>query len=392
MRSNYTITATNTAGSSSVNITIAAFFSNTSPYSEGICWWNASNVFKCFGDNTYGELGNGTTTSSTSFTAPTASAAQGANAITLWSQDACDSQCFLSSSGAVYCAGSNAGGNLGNGGSGTNITSYAQAIGLSSGFTQLSGFWNGYCAVNSSGSLMCWGTPSGSVFGSSITSEQSTPTAVSVATNITYLTMGKYHACAITSSNIASCWGTITTVAGTLWTSATAATMSGITNPVQANSMLTTTCFVGASGTVGCFGANEDYQINGTGTANGTTTLTAISNLSSVVQVIGAGWGLSASSDQGTFCALLNTGKISCWGSNTYGQLGQGTTGSPNGTPTAITSLSNVVAIQGFGYDLSANGGGGFCASLQSGSVVCWGYMTSATFDTPTLTTISGMP
>ncbi len=71
------------------------------------------------------------------------------------------------------------------------------------------------------------------------------------------------------------------------------------------------------------------------------------------------------------FCAVLSTGAVDCWGYNYYGELGNGTTGGPDGTgtPQAVTSLSDAVSVSS-----SNNIDGGYCAQLSSGRVDCWGY------------------
>jgi len=43
-------------------------------------------------------------------------------------------------------------------------------------------------------------------------------------------------------------------------------------------------------------------------------------------------------------CALLNTTEVKCWGSNGYGQLGDGTTTKSN-TPVQVSKLSGATAI-----------------------------------------------
>jgi hypothetical protein len=68
-------------------------------------------------------------------------------------------------------------------------------------------------------------------------------------------------------------------------------------------------------------------------------------------------------------CGLKMDGSVKCWGRNNEGQLGRGTTqNASNDFPTAVTNLTNAVAI--------AAGGFHTCALLVGGSVQCWGRNT----------------
>jgi alpha-tubulin suppressor-like RCC1 family protein len=63
-------------------------------------------------------------------------------------------------------------------------------------------------------------------------------------------------------------------------------------------------------------------------------------------------------------CALLRTGAVRCWGSNSYGQLGDGTR-TDRRTPTAVVMSTEVQAI--------ATGTWHTCALTRTGAVHCWG-------------------
>jgi hypothetical protein len=63
-------------------------------------------------------------------------------------------------------------------------------------------------------------------------------------------------------------------------------------------------------------------------------------------------------------CALVSDGSVRCWGDNTYGELGDGTT-TDRHTPVAVSGLSNAVAIAA-GYHHT-------CALLGDGTARCWG-------------------
>jgi alpha-tubulin suppressor-like RCC1 family protein len=75
-------------------------------------------------------------------------------------------------------------------------------------------------------------------------------------------------------------------------------------------------------------------------------------------------------------CALLTNGSVRCWGSNRYGQLGDGTTMGST-TPVTVVNLSGAIAIT-TGSGIQRYGGNAWdnnttCALLVGGTVRCWG-------------------
>jgi Fibronectin type III domain len=84
---------------------------------------------------------------------------------------------------------------------------------------------------------------------------------------------------------------------------------------------------------------------------------------------------LSTTSDGGGYCALLSTGGVDCWGYNPYGELGNGTIGGPDeggyDTPQAVTGIADATSVTAEGQ---SDYEGGYCALLSTGGVDCWGY------------------
>ncbi len=66
-------------------------------------------------------------------------------------------------------------------------------------------------------------------------------------------------------------------------------------------------------------------------------------------------------------CAVLNDGTLVCWGSNDYGQLGNGSTANSL-VPVSVNGVTDATAV--------AVGGEHTCALLSGGSVRCWGCDT----------------
>ena len=88
-------------------------------------------------------------------------------------------------------------------------------------------------------------------------------------------------------------------------------------------------------------------------------------------------------------CALLTGGTVECWGSNQFGELGNGINSQPfipsqSSAPSAVTGLSGVVGLSGAGDDI--------CAVLSNGTVKCWGSNQSGSIGDPTAIGSSSSP
>ncbi len=115
-------------------------------------------------------------------------------------------------------------------------------------------------------------------------------------------------------------------------------------------------CALTAVGGVRCWGSNKFGQL-GDGT---------LTDRLRPVDVVGLTRGVIAvSAGEGHSCAVTSGGAVKCWGWNANGQLGDGTKRSRR-TPVNVVGLSRGVA------DVSA-GGDHSCALTLAGGVKCWG-------------------
>ena len=71
-----------------------------------------------------------------------------------------------------------------------------------------------------------------------------------------------------------------------------------------------------------------------------------------------------------SYCALLTSGGVDCWGSGFYGQLGNGQN-NDSAKPVAVVSTSGSGTLSGVASLTSDYNG--YCALLTSGGVDCWG-------------------
>ncbi|MEI8158460.1 MAG: hypothetical protein WCH60_16465 [Burkholderiales bacterium] len=162
----------------------------------------SSGAVQCWGDNRSGQLGNGSTTISSS---PVS--VNGISNATLVSAGDGHS-CAVLGSGAVQCWGANSNGQLGNGS--TTSSSIPVSVSGISNATSVSVSVAGShsCAVLSSGAVQCWGSNgSGQLGNSSYSNTNSSPVSVSGISNATSVSAGSGHSCAVLGSGAVQCWG-----------------------------------------------------------------------------------------------------------------------------------------------------------------------------------------
>jgi hypothetical protein len=390
------MSATNSLGTVTKSINIAAYFTSGGTMGQSVCWWDANGFFKCWGYNGAGGLGDGTNTSRNTAQITTPAVTQGANAVVQYAQSNYGSTCLLTSAGAVYCSGYNGSYELGIGTSG-NTNSFVLASGMTSGYTSIASLPFGYCALNASGSLYCWGFPGNTLFTSGSSSSASTPVLSNLTTNVARISGGNMSICALSATYNISCWGELLTYGGpgnviVNWGSAATA-VSGASSPISLTSSGDTYCVINLAGTISCMGENYFGQMGNSTSATTyggfTSAMLGVSNASQVACAGISGDNPNSSRGPGVCCVLLGTGVVQCAGSGgTYAVLGS------YYLPVTVAGLSNVVALQSFGSPFASGNTtntAGFCAILQSGSMTCWGSMYSG-FETFTLTPIAGIP
>jgi hypothetical protein len=308
-----------------------------------------SSVVSTWGDNTYGQLGNGTTTSSS--TPVEVSGITDATAVTAGHGYAC----ALHASGSVSCWGLNGAGTLGNG-TYTNSSTPVAVSGITNA-TAIAGGGNVTCALLATGAVDCWGVMIDANFDYLFSS--TVPTAIPGITNATAIGVGDSYACAVLTDGTVRCLGANDHGQlgdGSTTDSSTPVTVSGIATATAVAADQWHTCAVLSGGGVDCWGSNLAGDL-GNGTETDSPTPVPVSGIASATAV-----GEGAYST----CALLAGGSVDCWGSNFYGQLGNGTT-TNSSTPVAVSGITDAVAITG-------SDSLHMCAVLSGGTAECWGW------------------
>jgi alpha-tubulin suppressor-like RCC1 family protein len=320
------------------------------------CALTSSGGVKCFGRNSNGQLGDGSTTGQTT---PVDVVGMSGGVRQVVAADF--HTCALSTAGGVKCWGWNRDGQLGDGTT-SDRTTPVDVTGLTTGVVQISvGGGGSSCAVTVGGGVKCWGSNPVGQLGDGTQINRSTPVdVVGLTSGVVRVEVGDGHACALTITGGVKCWGQNGDGQlgdGTATDSTTAVDVVGLTTGVRAiGAGYLHTCAVTNTDTVKCWGRNGDGQIG-----DGTTT-----NQTQPADVIGLGTGVKevALGAEHT-CALTLSGGMKCWGQNVYGQLGDGTTG-PMLPPVDVIGLGiDVVHI--------STGDKHSCAVLASGGMECWG-------------------
>ena len=160
------------------------------------CRLASTGSASCWGDNSSGELGDGSTTSSV-----TPVPVSGGIAFTTIAAGG-SYTCGLDRDGAAYCWGTNIGGELG---SGTTVQNASVPGPVSGGlsFVGLAAGTNHACALTRDGAAYCWGSNELQELGTGDTVRRLVPTAVSGGLSFSTLAAGGDHTCGIAKSGAA---------------------------------------------------------------------------------------------------------------------------------------------------------------------------------------------
>jgi len=311
------------------------------------CALLSNGTVRCWGYNRYGQLGNATTTDST-----TPVVVQGLNdAVALSASDGYHA-CAVRVDGTAQCWGANLYGDLGDGTT-VDSSSIKTVLDLRNIATISTG-GNDTCAALVDGTAYCWGDAPGP------------GTRPLPLKGVVSIQAGEGDICALLIDGTVDCWGDNSSGqvgngagADALYPVSTPTPVQGLNHVVAVSAGTAGECAVLADRTAACWGANNHGQLgNGTVTSGppyGSSTPVAVSDLTNVVAITTAGYYA---------CALLSDGSVSCWGDNEDGTLGNGTT-TDSALPVAVPGLTHIVAISA-GIEHA-------CALAADGTIWCWG-------------------
>ncbi len=323
---------------------------------EHTCALSTAGGVQCWGINSYGQLGDGSIGSAKTTPQPVIGLASGVAAIAVGANHTC----ALTTAGAVRCWGLNLNGQVGDGGT-TDRTTPQPVTGLASGVVAISAGAKHTCALTAAGAVQCWGYNAEGQLGDGSTTNKSTPQPITgLASGVAAIAAGYSHTCALTTAGAMQCWGK--NAFGQLGDGGTTnqntpQPVTGLASGVAAIAPGDDhTCALTTAGAVQCWGSNVDSQL-GDGSNTNKRTPQPVSGLASGVAAIAAGGYHN--------CALTTAGALQCWGYNGDGELGNGGTTDKN-TPQPVTILASGVAAIAAGQFYT-------CALTTAGAVQCWG-------------------
>jgi len=180
------------------------------------------------------------------------------------------------------------------------------------------------CAVTAAGGVKCWGANFSGQLGDNSTANRPRPVDVTgLPASIFQVSAGYAHTCGVTEAGNALCWGDNNFGRLGNGSSLSSAVPVEVQLPAGAVSMISAglnhSCALIMTGGVKCWGQNDLGQIGSDPAPVALSQLPLdVINLTADVTKVAAGGSRT--------CAVTSEGAAQCWGVNTHGELGDGTT------------------------------------------------------------------
>lgn len=347
------------------------------------CARASDGALACWGYNTSGQVGDGTTTNRTTAVAVavagTSLHGKPVTKLGLGLYTGC-----AAAGRSVACWGTNRYGALGNGTSAVSTVPGPAVGGSLAGATlaEVDGNLSSACARTTAGVVSCWGQDDYNQVGVPGSAMVRSPVAVPVAgtplasSPAVDIDVGGIHACAVSADGAVTCWGSngskqlgraaLVSTPGAVETSGSA--IEGKT-VVQVEAGAAFTCARTSDGLVACWGMNAGGQL-GIGTTGASTPVpTALATAGTPLAgktIVDLAVGDNAS------CALASDSTVACWGDNGFGTLGNGTTTGSSSVPTAITKAGTPLLGKTI-TDIELGESDTACVVTSVGGSACWG-------------------
>lgn len=321
------------------------------------CGVTTDNRAYCWGVNDYGSLGDGTTSERHTPVAvvgglPFRQISAGAN-----------HTCGVTTDFRAFCWGSNVAGQLGDGTTSDRLKPVRVAGGKLFR-TVAAGFLHSCGVSYPDNRAFCWGRNGSGQLGDGTMASHLTPVAVVGARQFRQVTVGYFHSCGVTTANWAYCWGgsqfgQVGDSTGG-WIRVKPVKVAGTRQYRQIDGGGYSTCAVTATDNRAyCWGRNDAGQVgDGTLSSQRRWPKAVAGGLS--IRRVTAG----SSPSWGNTCGETTGSRAYCWGLNSTGAVGDGTT----------TQRLTPVPVAGGLYFSQVSAGGLYaCGKTSAGVAYCWG-------------------
>ena len=338
------------------------------------CALHQNGNISCWGLNQSGQLGNGTVGTYHDYS-PVPVKVVGIDDITaittgLWHS------CALHQTGTISCWGINQDGQLGDGTGGNerDMSSFPVGVKDIEDATAISASDFHSCALHQNGNISCWGRnwfgQLGYGTGGDLMYYSSVPVRVEGIDDATAVSTSSAHSCALHQNSTISCWGY--NGDGQLGDgtggndnfgdiSQVPVKVVDIEDAIAISTGISHSCALHQNSTISCWG-HGSYKWLGDGTTDDSLAPLKVMGIDDATAI-------SAGSDY--LCALHQNSTISCLGDNSDERLGNGTSGGLtdySSVPVKVVDIEDAIAI--------STGISHSCALHQNNTISCWGNNT----------------